>query len=74
MSSDISAFQALMQQRTKVGIKVRDEAKVVLINSLPSEQSNNVFTLNNISSQSLETMILTLMVKETFEYYDGKDE
>jgi hypothetical protein len=63
ISSRVNAFKALIQQCAKVGVKVEeDEAKVVLINNLPSKYSNLIFTLSNIPSWSLKTMISTLMV------------
>ena len=48
----------------EVGVKVEeDDEKYVLLNSLSSKYENLVFTLSQLSSQSLDDMISTLLAE-----------
>ena len=49
----------------EVGVKVEeDDEKYVLLNSLSSKYENLVFTLSQLSSQSLDDMISTLLAED----------
>jgi hypothetical protein len=41
-----------------------EDAKAILLNSLPSKYNNVIFTLNQMSSQTLEDMIVSLLAEE----------
>jgi hypothetical protein len=58
ISSLINNLKSLIRQLTEVGAKVEDEdAKSLMLNSLSSSFNNVVFTLNQISLQTLDGMI-----------------
>ena len=62
MSSHINELKALVKQLAEVGVKVEeDNQKAVLLNSLSSKYHNVVFTLSQLSAQSLDDMISTLL-------------
>ena len=62
MSSHINELKALVKQLAEVGVKVEeDDQKAVLLNSLSSKYHNVVFTLSQLSAQSLDDMISTLL-------------
>jgi hypothetical protein len=42
----------------------KEDAKVILLNSLPSKYINVIFTLSQMSSQTLEDMVVALLVEE----------
>ena len=53
-----------MRQLAETGDKVElDDGKEVLLNSLYSKYSNVVFTLSQLSSQSLEEMVASLLAE-----------
>lgn len=65
MSSHINNLKSLLRQLIEAKTKVEDEdAKVVLLNSLPSSYSNVVFTLSQMSTKTLQETITTLMGEE----------
>eukprot|EP01018_Ginkgo_biloba_P034981 Gb_38096 [translate_table: standard] len=65
MSSHINNFRSHIRQLAKVNATVDEEdAKAILLNSLPSNYSNVIFTLSLMPSQTLENMISTLLVEE----------
>ena len=65
MSSDVNNLMSLLRQLSEAGTKVEDEdAKAVLLNSLPSSYSNVVFTLSQISTQTLQETIAALLGEE----------
>lgn len=65
MSSHINNLMSLLRQLGEAGTKVEDEdAKAVLLNSLPSSYSNVVFTLSQISTQTLQETIAALLGEE----------
>jgi hypothetical protein len=41
-----------------------EDAKVICLNKLPSKYSSVIFTLTQMSSQTLKDMILALLVEE----------
>jgi hypothetical protein len=41
-----------------------EDAKAIILNSLPSKYNNVIFTLSQLPSQSLEDMIVALLAKE----------
>ena len=65
MSSHINELKALVKQLAEVGVKVEeDDQKGVLLNSLSSKYHNVVFTLSQLSAQSLDDMISALLAKD----------
>eukprot|EP01018_Ginkgo_biloba_P039116 Gb_11768 [translate_table: standard] len=65
MSSHINNLRSLIKQLAEVNVMVDEEyAKAILLNSLPSNYSNVIFTLSLMSSQTLEDMISTLLSEE----------
>ena len=63
-----------MRQLAETGDKVElDDGKEVLLNSLSSKYSNVVFTLSQLSSQSLEEMVASLLVEEKRAYSEDSD-
>jgi hypothetical protein len=65
MSSHINNLRSLIRQLAEVKAMVEEEdAKAILLNNLPSKYNNVIFTLSQMSSQTLEDMISSLLVKE----------
>jgi hypothetical protein len=49
----------------EIGNKVDDDdAKAILLNSLPSTYDNLIFTLSQLSSRTFDDMITTLLAEE----------
>ena len=62
MSNHINELKALVKQCAEVGVKVEeDNEKTVLLNNLSSKYQNIVFALSQLSSQSLDDIISTLL-------------
>lgn len=62
MSSHINELKLLIKQLTKVDAKVEEkDIKVILLNSLHSTYNNDFFTLSQLSSQSLDDIISSLL-------------
>ena len=54
-----------MRQLTEVKATMEEEdAKAIVLNSLPSKYNNVIFTLSQMPSQTLEDMISSLLVEE----------
>lgn len=54
-----------MRQLVEIDSKIdEDDAKAILLNSLSSKYDNVIFTLNQMPYQSLDEMIVALMVEE----------
>ena len=65
MPSHINNLKSLVRKLTEVGAKVKDEdAKALLLNTLPSTFNNVVFTLSQLSSLNLDDIVSTLLVEE----------
>lgn len=57
MSTHINNFKSLIRQLTEIGAKLEDEdAKTILLNSMPSSFNNVIFTLSKMSTQTLDEM------------------
>ncbi|KAH9312384.1 hypothetical protein KI387_027419, partial [Taxus chinensis] len=75
MSSHINNLSSLLRQLAEVKAPVDDEdAKPILLNSLPPKYSNVVFTLGQMPSNSLEDMISSLLSKEKMTKEDIEEE
>ncbi|KAH9321030.1 hypothetical protein KI387_015669, partial [Taxus chinensis] len=75
MSSHINDLRSLLRQLTEVSAQVDEEdAKTILLNSLPPKYSNVVFTLGQMPSHSLEGMISALLVEEKRTKEDIEEE
>ena len=65
LSSHINALMSLLRKLVDVGTKVEEEdSKEILLNSLSSKYNNIIFTLSQMSSQSLEEMVASLLAKD----------
>lgn len=65
LSDHINALMSLLRQLADVGTKVEaEDSKAILLNSLSSKYNNIIFTLSQMSSQSLEEMIASLLAEE----------
>jgi hypothetical protein len=65
MSSHINNLRSILRQLAEVKVVVDEEdAKAILLNSLPSKYNNVIFTLSQLPSQSLEDMIVALLAEE----------
>jgi hypothetical protein len=65
MSNHISNLRSLIRQLAEVKAIVEEEdAKAILLNNLPSKYNNVIFTLSQMSSQTLEDMIVALLAEE----------
>jgi hypothetical protein len=65
MSSHINNLRSLIRQLVEVKAMVEEEdAKAILLNNLPSQYNNVIFTLSQMSSHTLEDMISSLLAEE----------
>ena len=65
MSNHISNLRSLINQLVEVGVVIdKDDAKSILLNSLPSKYSNVICSLIQMPPQTLEDVISTLLVEE----------
>jgi hypothetical protein len=65
MSSHINNLRSLIKQLVEVKAMVEEEdAKAILLNNLPSQYNNVIFTLSQLPSQTLEDMIVALLAEE----------
>ena len=65
LSTHINELKALMRQLAEIDSKIdEDDVKAILLNSLSSKYDNAIFTLNQMSYQSLDEMIVALMAEE----------
>ncbi|KAH9293419.1 hypothetical protein KI387_041377, partial [Taxus chinensis] len=63
--SHISKFRSLMAQLDGINEKVKpNDAKAILLNSMPKSMSNMVFTLSKLNPR-LESIIATLLDTES---------
>jgi hypothetical protein len=65
LANHINDLMSLLRQLIEIGAKVdAEDAKAILLNSLSPKYNNIVFTLSQLSSQSLEGMIASLLAEE----------
>lgn len=65
LSDHINSLMSLLGKLADVGTKVEaEDSKAILLNSLSSKYNNIIFTLSQMSSQSLEEMIASLLAEE----------
>jgi hypothetical protein len=65
LSSHINALMSLLRKLVDVGTKVEaEDSKAIMLNSLSSKYNNIVFALSQMSSQSLEEMVASLLAEE----------
>jgi hypothetical protein len=65
MSSHINNLKLLIKQLTEIGANFDEEdAKAILLNNLHSKCSDVIFTLTQMSFQTLEDMIYVLLAEE----------
>lgn len=65
LSTHINHLKLLIRQLEEIDVKVEEEdAKAILLNSLPSNYDNAIFTLSQFSSGSLDEMFATLLAEE----------
>lgn len=60
MANHISKFHSLLNQLAGINEKVKDDAKAILLNSLPKNMFGMVFTLSKVNI-SLEGVMSTLL-------------
>jgi len=64
LSNHINDLVSLFRKLAKIGAKVDTyDAKEILLNSISPKYSNIVFTLSQMSSQSLEGMVSSLLAE-----------
>ena len=65
MSNYINDLMSLIKHLAEIGTKVDEyDDKAILLNNLSSKYNNALFTLSQMSSQSLEGMIASILVEE----------
>ena len=65
LSNHINSLMSLLRQLVDVGTKVEaEDSKAILLNSLSSKSNKIVFALSQMSSQSLEEMVASLLAEE----------
>lgn len=65
LNDHVNHMKSIMNQLAGIGSNVpEDDAMAVLLNSMPAEYSNVIFTLGNLPNQSLEMMIASLLEEE----------
>jgi len=65
LSSHINNLKSLIRQLVEIGATIEDEdAKAILLNSLSSNYDNVAFTLSQLSSWTLDEMIVVILVEE----------
>lgn len=65
LSTHINDLKSLIRKLEEIEVKIEeDDAKAILLNSLPLNYDNVIFTLSQFSSRSLDKMIATLLVEE----------
>ena len=74
LSNHINELMSLFTQLAEIGAKVDpDDAKAILLNNMSYKYSNVVFTLSQVSSQSLEGMATSLLAEEKRTNSEGLD-
>jgi hypothetical protein len=65
MSSHIIIMISILRQPLEIKVVVDEEdVKSILLNSLSSKYNSVIFTLSQLSSQSIEDMIVALLAEE----------
>jgi hypothetical protein len=65
MSSHVNNLRSIIRQLAEVKAVVdAEDAKAILLNSLPPKYNSAIFTLSQLPSQSLDEMIATLVAEE----------
>ena len=65
MLSQVNNLRSIIKQLTKIKEIVDvEDAKAIILNSLPPKYSSAIITLSQLPSQSLDEMIATLLAEE----------
>jgi hypothetical protein len=65
MSNHINNLRSLIEQLSKVKATIEEEnVNAILLNNLPSQYNNVIFTLSQMSSHTLKDMISSLLSEE----------
>ena len=74
LSTHINELMSLFRQLAETSAKVEpDDAKAIPLNRLSSMYRNVVLTLSQLSSQSLEEMVASLLAEAKRAYYEDSD-
>jgi hypothetical protein len=74
LSTHINELMSLFKQLADTGTDVDlEDAKAILLNSLSSKYSNDIFALSQLPSQSLEGMVASLLSEEKRTYFEDSD-
>ena len=74
LSTHINELMSLFRKLAETDAKVEsDDDKAILLNILSSKYSIVVFTLSQLSSQSLEDMVTSLLAEEKRAYSEDLD-